>query len=99
MALRERDAAEHHRLKAVRNEESTKALARCECADLRCNATLDLTSTERTSMRARRGRYSVKPGHEIVDIDHVVEENERYAVVLIPGMTPYGAERTPLHSA
>ena len=52
MALRERDAAEHHRLKAVRNEESSKTLARCECADLRCNATLDLTSTERTPLRS-----------------------------------------------
>ena len=98
MALRERDAAEHHRLKAVRNGESGQALVRCECADLRCNATLDLTRAERASLRARPGRFSVAPGHALVDIDRVIEENERYTVVLIPGMTPYGAPRVPLSS-
>jgi hypothetical protein len=86
MALRQRDAAEHHRLKAVRNEGRTTPLG-CECADLRCNATLTLTSSELASLRTRPGRFWIKPGHELVDVDRVVEQNERYVVVLIPALS------------
>jgi hypothetical protein len=39
-------------------------------------------------MRARPGLFSIKPGHALLDIDHVVAENERFAVVLVPGPIP-----------
>jgi len=80
--MREREAALNHRVKAARNEEATAgASLRCECADLRCNATLELTTEERSRLRSRPSWFCVKPGHELAGVEHVVEGCHRFAFV------------------
>jgi hypothetical protein len=81
MATKVHDADERHRAKAARNRrEAENGVFICECADLRCNATLDLTSAEYEDVRTG-SRFSIKPGHAIPGIERVIAENLRYAVV------------------
>lgn len=96
MGTRSHDADDRHQAKAARNQTLMREVNEriefvlqatdnaqfiCECADLRCNATLDLTIAEYEAVRMSPVRFPVKPGHDIADIERVIEENERYAVV------------------
>jgi len=76
----ERQAASNHRLKAARNEHRNGLALLCECADARCNATLELTPIEHTRRHKRPTRYWVKPGHELC-FERIVEEDAHYAVI------------------
>jgi hypothetical protein len=53
----------------------------CECADLTCQGALDMSMLEYESIRSSPVRFPVLPGHVVPDVERVVEENERYAVV------------------
>jgi hypothetical protein len=82
VSYREREAARNHKLKADRNaQREAGADLMCECSDLRCNATLRLTSIERAGRRVRPTRFWVKPGHALISLERIVEENDRYAIV------------------
>jgi hypothetical protein len=88
MTVKERQAGLNHRLKAVRNDEDGEGSSfGCECADLRCNATLELTWEERSRGYSSSSRFWVKPGHELAS-ERVVETDARYSVVQL--------EATPL---
>jgi hypothetical protein len=90
MGYKEREAARNHRLKADRNERrSDSEDLICECSDLRCNATIQLTPVERGSRHDRPNRFWVKPGHVMITLEHIVAENDRYAVVEGPARAPY----------
>lgn len=81
MSMKERQVALNHRLKAVRNgEDSAGSGFGCECADLRCNARLELTEEELSRSRSSSSRFWVKPGHEL-ESERVVETHARYSVV------------------
>jgi hypothetical protein len=87
MTVKERQAGLNHRVKAARNDDpGQEPRFGCECADLRCNASLELTEEERGRRRSP-GRFWVKPGHELVS-ERVVETDARYSVVQL--------EETPL---
>jgi hypothetical protein len=86
MSMKERQAALNHRLKAVRNDE--RSSFGCECADLRCNATLDLTEEERRRSRSNPSRFWVKPGHELEN-ERVDETDARYTVVVLEALPFY----------
>jgi hypothetical protein len=81
MATKDYEADQRHRVKAARNRQSQGNAFICECADLRCNATLDLTAAEYEGMHASTIRFWVKPGHGIPALERVLEENDRYEVV------------------
>jgi hypothetical protein len=82
MSLKERQAALNHRLKASQNKgASAGATLRCECSDLRCNATLELTREEMSRRRSCPGRFWIKPGHELANLERVVEGCDRFLVV------------------
>src|SRR5438034_4947389 len=81
MATKDYEADQRHRVKAARNRQATGNTFICECADLRCNATLDLTAAEYEGMHSSTIRFWVKPGHGIPALERVLEENERYQVV------------------
>ena len=81
MATKDYEADQRHRVKAARNRQSQGDAFICECADLRCNATLDLTTAEYDGMHSSTIRFCVKPGHGIPALERVLEENERYEVV------------------
>jgi hypothetical protein len=53
----------------------------CECGNLGCNSTVELTITEYEEVRSGFERFLVLPGHELEDIEDVVERHDDYLVV------------------
>jgi hypothetical protein len=51
----------------------------CECGD--CTETVLLTAPEYEAVRAQDDRFAVRPGHETLDLERVVERSERYLLV------------------
>jgi hypothetical protein len=56
----------------------------CECGDHRCTQTIRLNLQEYEEVRSQPGRFVIVPGHEILDVERVVEAGERYDVVEKP---------------
>jgi hypothetical protein len=53
----------------------------CECARRHCSDAVQLSLAEYESVRSDPTRFVVVPGHEITDVEEVVERTERYAVI------------------
>lgn len=53
----------------------------CECGKLGCSATVELAIDEYESVRSGFERFLVLPGHEIEEIEDVVEHHGSYLVV------------------
>jgi hypothetical protein len=53
----------------------------CECGNERCAEKVPITRDEYERVRADPVHFFVVPGHEILDIESVVREDERYLVV------------------
>jgi hypothetical protein len=53
----------------------------CECGRLGCNRLVELTRAEYEGVRANPRRFAVLAGHEIEDVERVVERHDRYLVV------------------
>jgi hypothetical protein len=53
----------------------------CECGSADCGRLIELTPAEYEQIRADPCLFAIVPGHEIVDVEHVVEHYDRYAVV------------------
>ena len=53
----------------------------CECGNLGCNATVELSVDEYEGVRSSFERFLVLPGHEIEEIEDVVERHPSYLVV------------------
>jgi hypothetical protein len=82
MAMTEHEAEQRHRTKAGRNRDAmgdTQLV--CECADLRCNAKLAASADDYAHRSRGAAGFWVRPGHEIMSIERVVERNDDYVVV------------------
>ena len=53
----------------------------CECGRLGCNQLVELTRPEYEGIRANPRRFAVVSGHEVPDVETVVESHDRYLVV------------------
>jgi hypothetical protein len=53
----------------------------CECGKLECIEQIDLTVDAYRELRADPTRFAVKPGHELPDVERVVERRDDYSVV------------------
>ena len=53
----------------------------CECGKLACIEQIELTLDAYRELRADPTRFAVKPGHELPDVERVVERHEGYFVV------------------
>jgi len=53
----------------------------CECSDLGCRMRLELTPAEYEKIHKNKRRFIVVNGHEVPQIENVVERNENYSVV------------------
>ena len=53
----------------------------CECALRTCNTTIELTRAEYEHVRERSITFAVAPGHQIADVEDVVERYGRYFVI------------------
>ena len=54
----------------------------CECGYVGCNTTVELAIAEYEAVRTDFNRFLVVPGHEIGEIDEVVERHRGYLVVV-----------------
>jgi hypothetical protein len=53
----------------------------CECGDEDCTAPVSLTITEYERVRSDPTHFVITNGHQVPDVERVVETNERYSVV------------------
>ena len=53
----------------------------CECASTECNGQIELTQAEYENLRRVPTHFAVLPGHDIPDVERVVEQNERFITV------------------
>jgi hypothetical protein len=53
----------------------------CECGRLGCSELLGLTREEYEAVRGNPRRFAILAGHEIADVEQVVERHDRYLVV------------------
>jgi hypothetical protein len=54
---------------------------RCECARLGCNALVSLTPQEYERVRAHPRRFVMLPGHELDEVETIVQGMPGYVVV------------------
>jgi hypothetical protein len=73
-------------------EEERPVGFRCECARLGCNSLLELSMDEYEHVRARPRRFVMLVGHEMPEVERVVESNDRYLVVEKEGEAAQQAE-------
>src|SRR3954468_20134611 len=52
----------------------------CECGQLGCNQLVELTMREYEPVRANPRRFVMVAGHEIPDVEFVVERHDRFLV-------------------
>jgi hypothetical protein len=58
----------------------------CECGSDDCTQPISLTLAEYEHIRQDPKHFVVVPGHDVVDVERVVEQTDRYAVVeKLPG--------------
>jgi hypothetical protein len=62
-------------------EDSDLVRFRCECARLGCNLLLELTLTEYEHVRAHSRRFLMIDGHQVPELEEVVERRPGYVVV------------------
>lgn len=62
-------------------DENSPVGFRCECARLGCNAVVSLTPAEYERVRAHPKRFLMVPGHELDDVEIVVQDHPSYVVV------------------
>jgi hypothetical protein len=65
----------------------------CECTDATCTETVPLTHEEYEHIRSDSNSFFVIPGHEIAEIEEIVESTDRYIVVAKLGRGAVVAER------
>lgn len=53
----------------------------CECARRTCSATIELSRDDYEGVRADATLFAIAPGHEITDVEDVVEPHGRYFVI------------------
>jgi hypothetical protein len=96
METQDHESAGHQLAKAAKNQsllrEVNERIAQvseataetqflCECANLQCQEILDLSLFEYETVRSSPVQFPIRPGHDVPGVEHVVSENERYAVV------------------
>ena len=62
-------------------ESAREAVFVCECGNLGCSETVDLAISEYEEVRSGFERFLVVPGHQIEEIEDVVEHHDSYLVV------------------
>ena len=67
----------------------------CECSNDECTTTLTMSRDEYESVRERPTRFVVLSGHELLEIENVVDRRNGFAVVEKVTGTDYAVETDP----
>lgn len=62
-------------------EEASPSAFRCECARLGCNQLIELPAAEYERIRQHPRRFILAIGHELPEVETVVERQDGYVVV------------------
>jgi hypothetical protein len=60
----------------------------CECAYFGCNTTIEMSIADYEAVRTNFDRFLLAPGHEVEEIEEVVERHADYFVVVKDEGTP-----------
>jgi hypothetical protein len=69
------------REQASAGAEEAKLAFVCECSDRDCTGRIEMTAGEFEQIRQSERRYAVLPGHEIPEIERIVEDRGAFEVV------------------
>lgn len=79
-----------------RHRDSATELYLCECSDSSCLLRVPLSREAYEAVRASSRHFFCVPGHEVADVETVIETYERYVVVeKAPGVTSLVTETDP----
>jgi hypothetical protein len=53
----------------------------CECGDASCMQRISMTHAEYEHLRSESHQFAVHPGHDVPDVEHVVERRGGYDIV------------------
>ena len=53
----------------------------CECCDENCHERVELSVSKYRDIHKNRKRFVIVPGHDVVGLERIVEESERYHAV------------------
>ncbi|MGH3024286.1 MAG: hypothetical protein ACRDNI_11565 [Gaiellaceae bacterium] len=72
----------NERLREVSDPSARLTEYLCECSDVECRETIELDLVDYDAIRARPNAFLIAPGHEKLEVERVVEdENDRYMLV------------------
>ena len=84
-----REANERTKAWEERHLESEVEFYFCECADPDCREKVQLREADYERIRSDSRRFVILPGHELPDLETVIERNEGWAIVeKAPEVTP-----------
>ena len=66
----------------------------CECSDAECGDLIRLSLTQYEEVRRHGDRFFLSPGHEVLDIERIIESFDGYLVVQKVGRGRDAAEGT-----
>jgi hypothetical protein len=61
--------------------ESDEAEFLCECGDAHCTHRIEVSLDEYENVRSHPRRFLVKRGHDLPEVEDVVQQRRRYAIV------------------
>jgi hypothetical protein len=76
-----RKANERARAWDERHSSSEVASYFCECAQTNCRERVSLTEADYERVRSDSRRFVILPGHELPDLDTVIEQHEGWAII------------------
>ncbi len=73
----------NERIEEVNEEldESAESDFLCECGDDDCTTPIRLTPAEYEEVRSNPTHFAIARGHEVIDVEQVISETDRFAVV------------------
>ena len=72
-----------------RRERQGAAPYYCECAEPDCRVRIELDRAAYEHVRSSSRQFAVAPGHEVPDVETVIERHDDYVIVeKAPGVTP-----------
>jgi hypothetical protein len=95
----------NERLREIANPTASSSEYVCECSAVECHTTLELELSEYEAVRSKPNVFVILPGHELLDVERVLEENDRYMLVektvLVddPDVTAFRLERSRRHGS
>ena len=80
-SFREINATLHDGLSKAELEQDEPVAFVCECGMASCHALVRIPLERYKAARAHNARFVIVPGHEVPDVERVVDRNESWAVV------------------